>query len=90
MNHSSTEEHGPSLCVARNDAGGVAICGCGVVTLSLQYLSLRFEPDAFRSLAELVMQAQHRLARCERLASTRPATDADDEEALASLVVPMH
>lgn len=63
MNHSNDEDHGPSLCLARNDAGAVAICGCGVVTLTLQYLSVRFEPSAFRSLVELLRQAEQRLDR---------------------------
>jgi hypothetical protein len=50
MNHADTEEHGPSLPLARSEVGHVSMCPCGVVTVTLHYISLRFEPAAFREL----------------------------------------
>lgn len=64
MNHpdaNDADEHGPGLPLARSDIGSVSVCSCGVVTLTLQYLSLRFEPGAFRELQGLLAAAQHRL-----------------------------
>ena len=48
--------------LAENEVGAVALCPqCGVVTLRLQYISLRFEAEAFERVASLVLQAQSRL-----------------------------
>jgi len=48
--------------LAENEVGAVALCPqCGVVTLRLQYISLRFEAEAFERVASLVLQAQARL-----------------------------
>ena len=66
------------------------MCGCGVLTVTLQYLSLRFEPEAFRSLVELLAQAQRRLD----LGATSPAPQApragDDSDVVASTVPSVH
>ena len=61
IKHTDTEDHGPSLTLAQSDAGAVTMCSCGVVTVTLQYLSLRFEPAAFRELQGLLSFAQRRL-----------------------------
>jgi len=62
MDHSSPDEHGPGLAIARSSAGVVTMCpSCGVLTLTLQYISLRFEPAAFRELQGLIAFAQRRL-----------------------------
>ncbi len=61
MLHANPEEHGPSLVLARSEMCAVSLCSCGVITLTLQYLSLRFEPAAFRELQGLLALAQHRL-----------------------------
>lgn len=61
MNHSHNEGHGPSETLARSEVGTVTACSCGVITLTLQYLSLRFEPGAFRALQGLLASAQCRL-----------------------------
>lgn len=63
MTAPTDEDHGPGLRLAQNDIGAVSVCACGVFTLTLQYLSLRFEPEAFRSLLELLLQAQARVDR---------------------------
>lgn len=70
-----TEPHGrcPAVPVAQNSLGGVAVCpGCGQVHLVLQYLTLRFEPDAFRELGALIAAAQRRIDS-ERPAGEEPA-----------------
>jgi hypothetical protein len=52
--------HEPRL-ISQGPIGQVALCGCGHLHLNLQYLTLRFEPAAFRELAVLLVQAQRRL-----------------------------
>jgi len=47
--------------LSRTSVGHVALCGCGHLHLTLQYLTLRFEPEAFRELAALLQFAQRRL-----------------------------
>lgn len=61
MQHADPEDHGSSLLLARSEMCTVSLCSCGVITLTLQYLSLRFEPAAFRELQGLLALAQHRL-----------------------------
>lgn len=61
MQHPDPDDHGPSLMLARSEMCAVSLCSCGVITLTLQYLSLRFEPAAFRELQGLLALAQHRL-----------------------------
>ena len=61
MSSLTSEEHGPGLTLAQGEIGAVSVCGCGVVTVTLQYLSLRFEPAAFRELQGLISVAQRRL-----------------------------
>lgn len=61
MTHPPTHDHGPSLNIAHSEVGSVSMCPCGVITVSLQYLSLRFEPAAFAELQVLLAFAQRRL-----------------------------
>jgi len=59
--HSLPDElHEPRL-ISHGPIGQVALCGCGHLHLNLEYLTLRFEQDAFRELAALLMHAQRRL-----------------------------
>lgn len=63
-----TDSDSPDACVAhpiaRSGIGTVAACrGCGNVQLSLEYLTLRFQPAAFRELVGLLVLAQSRLDR---------------------------
>lgn len=45
-----------------SEVGHVTVCqGCGQVQLTLQYMTLRFEAGAFRTLANMVSQAQNRM-----------------------------
>lgn len=53
--------HGRGLPIAQGDVGTVSVRPCGVVTLTMQYLSLRLEADAFHALSTLLAQAQARL-----------------------------
>ncbi|MDE2298452.1 MAG: hypothetical protein KGK18_09815 [Burkholderiales bacterium] len=61
MHQPDSDDHGPCLTIARSDVGAVTMCPCGVLTVTLQYLSLRFEPAAFRELQGLLAFAQRRL-----------------------------
>jgi hypothetical protein len=66
------EPHGrcPVTLVVHNQVGSVSVCpACGQVHLVLEYLTLRFEADAFRELVGLLNAAQRSLDR------DRPATD---------------
>ncbi len=54
-------DHRAAVTIARAPVGAVSVCACGVVTLSLQYISLRLEPGAFRELQGLLNFAQRRL-----------------------------
>ncbi len=48
--------------VTRSDVGHVTVCeGCGQVHLTLQYITLRFDAAAFRTLATMISQAQNRM-----------------------------
>lgn len=74
MNKETTPHgHCPSVLLARNRVGAVAACPeCGHLQLVLEYLTLRFEPEAFRELASLLAGAQQRLDR-GRAAGEEPA-----------------
>lgn len=63
MAHHGIDDHGPGLMLAHGDVGRVSMCGCGVITVTLQYLSLRFEPAAFHELQSLLALARQRLDR---------------------------
>jgi hypothetical protein len=54
-------DHGPAQVISQGALGSVALCECGHLHLTLQYLTLRFERPAFRELAALLMSAQRRL-----------------------------
>lgn len=61
---STPHGHCPSVPLARNRVGAVAACpDCGHLHLVLEYLTLRFEPEAFRELASLLASAQQCLDR---------------------------
>ena len=53
------DRHGDAVTIASADVGSVSVCACGVITLTLQYISLRLEPGAFRELQGL-LQFSHR------------------------------
>lgn len=76
----SRTDHAACSCVslADNEVGAIALCPqCGVVTMRLQYISLRFETEAFERVAALVEQAQMRLGGGFR-AMVRDASDNED------------
>lgn len=50
------------VAIADSKVGQVTLCaGCGNVHLGLSNVALRFSPEAFRALAELLETAQFRL-----------------------------
>lgn len=55
------DAHGDAVTIARAEVGSVSVCACGVITLTLQYISLRLEPGAFRELQGLLHFAQRQL-----------------------------
>lgn len=59
--HVHGDTHGDAVTIARAEVGSVTVCACGVITLTLQYISLRLEPGAFRELQGLLNFAQLRL-----------------------------
>ena len=70
-------EHGAAVTIARAEVGAVSVCACGVLTLTLQYISLRLQPGAFRELRDLLNDAQRRLDS-EREHAMVPATCGSD------------
>jgi len=66
--------HCPSVPVARNRVGAVIACpDCGHLHVVLEYLTLRFEPEAFRELTSLLANAQQSLDRAGETGEERPA-----------------
>ena len=62
MNESKPEAGCAPHPIAQGPLGHVAACpGCGNVQLTLEYLTLRFQPAAFRELVGLLSAAQRRL-----------------------------
>ena len=60
----ASPEHCQHISIARNDAGRITICpDCNVVHVDLDYMTLRFTPETFRGIAELLASAQARLDR---------------------------
>ncbi len=67
MEHSPTSPSCQHVMLARSPVGQVSVCpDCGVVHLSMDCVSVRLEVNAFLALAEMLSQAQ------KRLASTQP------------------
>ena len=73
---SQAPAHEPTL-LCSGPAGSVAQCSCGNLHVNLQYITLRFEPDAFRELVGLLAIAQHRLDRDHSQPALQPRVDAD-------------
>ena len=48
--------------LATGKVGHVTVCSaCGQIHLTLQYMTVRLEPEAFRALAEMVGRARHNM-----------------------------
>jgi hypothetical protein len=77
MNHTETDHHGPSQPLAQSEVGHVSMCTCGVVTVTLHYLSLRFEPAAFRALLGMLNVAQARITTDPSLRPLQPSSPFD-------------
>jgi len=63
--------------LSHGSVGHVALCGCGHLHLSLKYLTLRFEPEAFRELTALLAFAQRSLDAPTRQRTANDAAPPD-------------
>ncbi len=52
---------GAAHVLSRSDMGAVVLCRCGNLHLNLEFMTLRFEPQAFRELAAMLHGAQRRI-----------------------------
>lgn len=77
MNTPHTDPHGASQPLAQSALGHVSTCTCGVVTVTLHYLSLRFEPAAFRELLGMLSFAQARIDSDPTLLTPSPSSSID-------------
>ncbi len=50
--------HEQTEVIAQSGLGTVKRCSCGAITVTLQYLSIRFDPEAFQDLQMLLTRAQ--------------------------------
>lgn len=67
------------LSLTRSVVGTVGICPeCGVVHLGLRHVSMRFELDAFKALAQMLVTAQSQI---EHLNLAHPYSQKNIEEA---------
>lgn len=66
------EEHGAAETIAVSQVGKVLLCPCGVLTLSMSCVSIRFELAALRDLCALLNSA------VDRLEADAAMTDASD------------
>jgi hypothetical protein len=62
MSDASSDNECHLVPIARSGMGWVSVCrGCGNAHLTLEHLTLRFTPDAFRELTGLTVLAQRQL-----------------------------
>jgi hypothetical protein len=89
MNDSDAQGACPAQVIARSALGAVAVCpGCGNVQLTLEYLTLRLQPAAFRELVDMLVFAQRRIDGDPGLQGA--TTTAQAPAALASRDEPIH
>jgi hypothetical protein len=77
MNTSHTNPHDASQPLSQSELGHVSTCARGVVTVTLHYLSLRFEPAAFRELLGMLNLAQRRIDSDPTLLSPSTSSSID-------------
>lgn len=67
---SSSDSTCQHLSIANSKIGEVMVCpDCGVVHLSMQSMSIRFDLDAFAELAKMIKQAKATLDQAQKFAS---------------------
>lgn len=66
---------GQQQVLSRSAVGHISACRCGHLHVTLDYITVRFEPDAFRELVGMLGTAQHRLD--QRRAGTAASAAAD-------------
>ena len=85
MTHDPQSESCRHFSLAHSEVCDVAVCpGCGVIHLSLQYLSLRFEPEAFHQLARTLAAAQAHLNHLEEAHSRAAQAQPESADRLGS------
>lgn len=52
---------GAARVLSRSGIGAVVLCPCGNLHVNLDFMTLRFEPQAFRELAAMLHGAQRRI-----------------------------
>lgn len=65
---------GTPVALATSGVGRVVACSCGNIHIDVEYVTLRFAPEAFMELADMLSDAQRRLAG---RASPSPAATTD-------------
>ncbi|MFZ6800466.1 hypothetical protein [Undibacterium sp. Di24W] len=76
MKPSATQAQSNNTCqhlsIANSKIGEIMICPeCGVVHLSLQSISMRFDLEAFGELAKMVRQAKATIEQAQRFSSDK-------------------
>lgn len=72
MKHASQTNLCQQVPIAQSNVGEVAVCpDCGVVHVSLQYFSMRFDLEAFQALTQMLGTAQAEIERLGEVAQTR-------------------
>jgi hypothetical protein len=62
MHKSQQHSHCQHTGIANSSIGDVSVCtDCNIVLLTLSHMTLRFTPEAFRCLAQLLNLSQGRL-----------------------------
>ena len=59
--HHDTTCSGTPVPLAGSGVGRVIACSCGNVHVDVEYVTLRFAPEAFLELAAMLVQAQRQL-----------------------------
>lgn len=75
--HDEAKSSHTGAMLASGELAAVSVCSCGVITVTLQALSLRFEPEAFRELQLLLAFAQRRIDRDRALLAGQAGSAGD-------------
>ena len=60
--HPESPCDGTPVTLATSGAGRAVACSCGNIHIDVEYVTLRFAPEAFMELADMLSHAQRRLA----------------------------
>lgn len=80
MTENEPRDECSSLLIAHSSVGHVAACpGCGNVHVTMEYLTVRLRPAAFRELAGMLVEAQRRIETTLPMQNDRTAEMPADE-----------